>query len=58
MMCLALLDPDGTSQRQSRCLKRYVYRNKVNEYFNDINLYWIEFYRAHALCGTAMDMTN
>ena len=49
MMCLALLDPDGTSQRQSRHLKRRVYRNKVNEYFNDITLYWIEFYRAHAL---------
>ena len=40
MMCLALLDPDGTSQRQSRRLKRHVYRNKVNKYFNDINLYW------------------
>ena len=63
MMLLALLDPDGTSQRCSRKLKRRIYRSKVNQNMQvvvvNIILYKPIFTcRGQTLPGIVMAMIN
>ena len=59
-MLLAILDPEGSTRRKARRIRRRVYQNKVSyhQQFLQNEHHSIIHYRDQIMYGISMDMTS